>query len=156
MRGLERVLSSQGRCTGNGFGRRTCTHSHEQRLCPVRWQLYLMIVAVRHLSVGLHHYINCVAPRRRSSSPIATNTQLKRSRLPAWCSLCQEPWTRSVPDGGEQPRNRGRIGHRSGGRSLSFGIFTRCFGAGSPHRFCRPQNTSFATSHLGGWCLSAA
>ena len=56
--------------------------------------------------------------------------------------------TRSVPDGGEQPRNRGRIGHRSGGRSLSFGIFTRGFGAGSPHRFCRPQNTSFATSHL--------
>ena len=59
--------------------------------------------------------------------------------------------TRSVPDGGEQPRNGGGIGHRSGGRPLSFDIFTRGFGAGSPHHFCRPQNTSFATSHLAAF-----
>src|SRR5664280_2674380 len=58
--------------------------------------------------------------------------------------------TRSVPDGGEQPRNRGRIGHRSGGRSLSFGIFTRGFGAGKNGGVIRPQNTAFATSHLEG------
>jgi dTDP-4-dehydrorhamnose reductase len=50
-----------------------------------------MIVVVRHLNVGLHHYINCVAPQRRSSSPIATNSQVKRSRLPAWSHYVRSP-----------------------------------------------------------------
>jgi transcriptional regulator with XRE-family HTH domain len=47
--------------------------------------------------------------------------------------------TRSVPDGGEQPRNRGRIGHRSGGRSLSLAYSHAVLGPDHPTVFAGPK-----------------
>src|SRR5450759_1058161 len=83
--------SRRGGARVAGWSSVMCTHSPEQRLWPVWWQLNLMIVVVRRFRVVLHPCINYHAPQTRSRVPVATNSQVKRSRLPAWRAPCPEP-----------------------------------------------------------------
>jgi len=51
-----------------------------------------MIAVVHRLIIGLHHYIDDGPSKAKSSVPRDTNSQVKRSRQPAWRTPCPAPW----------------------------------------------------------------
>src|ERR1035437_10957451 len=86
---------------------------------------------------------NIMATHRAHAIQISTNPSLAPRRLVSFGGL-----TRSVPDGGEQPRIEAGLGIEGGEDRFPLAYSHAVLGPDHPTVFAGPKNTSFATSHL--------
>src|ERR1035437_7321932 len=84
-----------------------------------------------------------MATHRAHAIQISTNQSLAPRRLVSFGGL-----TRSVPDGGEQPRIEAGLGIEVGEDRFPLAYSHAVLGPDHPTVIAGPQSTSFATSHL--------